>query len=66
MRGASVNPQTETADLRWGVLFYSDQNKRVGAVYFDKWGKTGYIDDTPVSFTGGLFAWVSSSFSNWQ
>jgi hypothetical protein len=65
MKTASVNPQTGEADLRWGILFYSDEGQRVGAIYLNARGTRGYVGDTSVSFTGGLFAWVDSAFSNW-
>ncbi len=65
MESTSVNPQNEAADLRWAMLFYSYEGKRVGAIYFDANGKRGYLDETAVSFTGGLFQWVDSTFSNW-
>lgn len=65
MKGASVNQQAEAVDLRWGILFYSDEGKRVGAIYFDARGRRGYVDGTSVSFTGALFPWVDSTFLNW-
>jgi hypothetical protein len=65
MKNASVGTRAAGADLRWGILFYSDDAKRVGAIYFDAGGTRGYVDDTPVSFKGGLFAWVDGTFSNW-
>jgi hypothetical protein len=65
MKSVSVSPRAEGADLRWGVFFYSDEGKRVGAIYFNARGTRGYVDETSVSFTGGLFAWVEGTFSNW-
>jgi hypothetical protein len=65
MKSASVSPRAEGADLRWGIFFYSDEGKRVGAIYFNARGTRGYVDETSVSFTGGLFPWVEGTFSNW-
>ena len=64
-KSASANPQAEAADLRSAILFYSDEGKRIGAICFNARGTRGYVDDTSVSFTGGLFPWVEGTFSNW-
>ncbi len=66
MKDASANPQAKRADLRWGVLFYSDEGKRLGAIYFDARGSHGYVDGTPVEFGGELLQWANGAFLNWH
>lgn len=58
LRSARPEQVTESADLRSGVIFYSsardEQGKRIGALYFDRTGNSGALDDTPVSFAQGF------------
>jgi len=58
-----VRPEEEGADLRWGIVFYSRTGQRAGALYFDKTGRRGVVDDLPVAFQGDFFAWVDRTFS---
>jgi hypothetical protein len=58
-----VQPDTDMTDLRWGVIFYGLDGARVGAVYFDRWGTRGAVGDSPVSFKGDFFKWLSGTFS---
>ena len=60
----SVQPRKDTADLRWGVIFYSRDDTRVGAVYFDQSGHYGAVDNKPVSFQGDFFHWLDTTFSD--
>jgi len=42
-------------DIRWGIVFYSAQEqKRIGALYFDGPGRNGFVNDLPASFKDGL------------
>jgi hypothetical protein len=59
----SVQPATDTSDLRWGVIFHSRNGGRVGAVYFNKQGLSGSVDNLPVSFRGDFFSWLEKTFS---
>ena len=59
----SVQPRTETADLRWGVIFYSRDDTRAGAVYFDRNGHFGSVNSLPVSLQGDFFHWLDDTFS---
>ncbi len=58
-----VQPGSEMADVRWGIVFYGLDETRVAALYFDKWGGNGAVDSTPVSFKGDLFKWLDGNFS---
>jgi hypothetical protein len=58
-----IQPQSEMADLRWGVIFYGMDESRVAAFYFDKEGSTGAVGDIPVSFRGEFFKWLEGNFS---
>lgn len=62
VKSTSIEPQSEVPDLRWGMIFYDPNGNRVGAIYFDKWGKNGVVGDIPVSFKGDLFKWLNKSF----
>jgi hypothetical protein len=59
----SVSPRGQMADLRWGVVFFSTDGTRLGAVYFDGAGRFGAINETPVAFGGQFFDWLSTTFS---
>ena len=63
-KSMAVQPGTETADLRWGVIFYGVDDGRVGALYFDKTGSSGAVGDAPVSFRGDFFNWLDDNFSH--
>jgi len=39
-------------DLRWACVFYNDRGDRVLTMYFDGSGKTGLINDLPVTSVG--------------
>ena len=62
-RSIAVQPGTEIPDLRWGVVFYSLDDSRVGALYFAKTGSSGAVGDAPVSFKGNFFKWLDRNFS---
>jgi len=55
---------SESVDLRWGIVLYGEDARRIAAIYFDASGGRGLIDSTPVKFAGGLFAWVKSVAPN--
>ncbi len=63
MKSTKVRPKSETPDIRWGIIVYDLNGGRVGAIYFDKWGKSGAVGDIPVSFKGKLFKWLDGNFS---
>jgi hypothetical protein len=63
MKSVVVEPETEEPDLRWGLIFYGLDDSRVGALYFDKAGRRGNMDNTPVHFQGDIFEWLNSNFS---
>ena len=60
----SVSPRDEVPDLRWAVVFYSQEGDRVGAVYFDKSGQSGAVNSLGASFKGDFFSWLTGTFSN--
>lgn len=64
LKSLKVQPRSEMADIRWGIIFYSVDGNRAGAIYFDKWGTRGAVGDTPVSFRGELFRWLKGTFSH--
>jgi hypothetical protein len=54
---ASVRLDSRSVDLRQGVIFYSSKNDiPVGAIYFDRTGRRGVVNSTPVSFETGLLS----------
>lgn len=63
LKSLKVKPQSEMADIRWGIIFYDVNESRVGAIYFDKWGKDGAVGDIPVLFKGNLFKWLDGNCS---
>jgi hypothetical protein len=63
-RGTSIEPRDYIADLRWGVVFYSREEVRLGAIYFDRSGRYGAVNEAGASFKGSFFTWLESTFSS--
>jgi len=63
LKSTVVQPRTKSPDLRWGVIFYNKEGIRVGALYFDRSGNFGAVDNTPVFFSGTFYRWLESNFS---
>lgn len=63
LKSLKVQQHSEMADIRWGIIFYDLDDRRAGAIYFDRWGRHGAVGDTPVSFRGDLFKWLDGNFS---
>jgi hypothetical protein len=59
----TVLPASYSGDLRIGVIFYSQTGDRIGSLYFDRWGRHGAVNDSPVEFRGDLFRWLDNTFS---
>jgi hypothetical protein len=54
---ASVRADSGPVDLRQGVIFYSSKNDTpVGAIYFDRTGRRGVVNSTPISFETSLLS----------
>jgi hypothetical protein len=51
---ADVSPSDRASDLRWGIVFYSPRDRRIGSLYFDESGRRGAVDRTPVLFAPGF------------
>lgn len=64
LKGVSVQSRREMADLRWGVIFYSRDGKRIGALYYERSGRYGAVNGVPVEFQGDFFRWLDGTFSN--
>ena len=65
LNSMSVKPEAEIKDIRWGVIFYSARNSRIGALYLNDDGSYGSIDDEPVSFKDKqFFRWLDGTFSS--
>lgn len=64
IQSVKVSSEKEMTDLRWGVVLYDMNEKRMGAIYFDKTGNKGAFGDAPVSFKGGFFSWLNNNFSS--
>lgn len=60
----SAQVRADTADLRWGVIFYSRNETRLGAVFFDRSGQYGAVNNISVSFKGDFFHWLDATFSD--
>jgi hypothetical protein len=66
LKSTSVEPDDVSGDLRWAVVFYSGDGKRIGAIYFDAGGRHGYVDKTRVSLKGDLLSSVQAAFASWR
>jgi hypothetical protein len=64
IKTVSASPRNEIADLRWAVVFYSQEGARIGALYFDKSGQYGAVNVSGAAFKGDFFGWLTGTFSN--
>lgn len=65
LRTISASSRDEMPDLRWAVIFYSQNDTRVGAVYFDRSGRYGAVNGAGAAFENAdLFNWLTATFSN--
>ncbi len=61
LRMATVQPldvKLDRLDVRWGIVFYAHrtpEGKRLGAIYFDRTGRKGAVNNIPVAFDPTLF-----------
>jgi hypothetical protein len=68
MKSTTAQGRETPVDLRWGIIFYSEDGTKAGAIYFDSGGRHGAVNDVPVNFNGiwsnSLFDWLSNNFGN--
>jgi hypothetical protein len=63
MNGLSVNLEKEVPEVRWGLVFHDVNGTRISALYFNRSGTAGAVDDVPVAFSGKLFQWLEAKLS---
>jgi len=63
LKSTSIHPRDYIADVRWGLIFYSREDVRIGAIYFDRSGRNGAVNDAGATFHGRLFNWMETTFS---
>jgi hypothetical protein len=59
----SASPRDQIGDLRWAIIFFSQKEVRLGAFYFERWGRYGAINDKGAAFDGSLFRWLETTSS---
>lgn len=64
LKSTEVQLESGMTDLRWGVVLYGVDERRVGGLFFDKSGRSGAVNNSPTSFKGDLFKWLNDSFSD--
>lgn len=42
--GMTFQKENRIPDLRWGLLFYDVNNREIGSVFVDKFGRYGYVN----------------------
>ena len=62
VRSVGTLRSSDRVDLRWGIIFFAADNKRVGAVFFDASGRVGVVGETPAIIHGQRFRWVRDCF----
>jgi hypothetical protein len=62
LKNTSASQREEIPDLRWAVILYSQQDSRVGAIYFDKSGQYGVLNNVGVAFKGEFTRWLTATF----
>ena len=63
VKSMAVHSESTMPDLRWAIVFYDLNDLRLVAVYIDKSGAYGAVDNSPVAIKGDLFTWLSNNFS---
>ncbi len=59
-----TGPYSERTDFRSAVIFYYlPEEKRIGAIYFDRTGSRGAVNDVPVSFGENLLGELERALS---
>ena len=53
LSGVSVKKEDHTPDLRWGVFLCDAKGQEIGALFVDKFGQYGYVNDQTVLFKTG-------------
>ena len=51
-------PRDQIGDLRWAIIFFSQKDVRLGAFYFERWGRYGVVNDKGAAFDGSLLDWL--------
>ena len=62
LASVSATSGGEMPDIRWGISFFDEADKRIGSLYFDAMGIRGAIDSEPVEFNGDLLKWLRQNF----
>jgi hypothetical protein len=62
------NPE-DGRDVRWGILLFDSENRRIASIYMERFGDRGYVDAIPVNFSAnetdkGLSWWLKNNFSD--
>jgi hypothetical protein len=60
----TVRPSSDAGDIRWGVIFYDIQGKRLLGVFFDRDGKRGAIDSAGASMGGQFYNWLNRTYAD--
>lgn len=63
MKSVKVSPGPESVDIRWGIVFYHTDGRRLLGIYLDGEGESGLVGHTHVSFNRNLFNWLNRKFS---
>ncbi len=65
LRALTTQPLGRAADLRWGFIFYSSENTRLFALYFDSSGLEGVVEGACVKFNSDILkTWAESKFGS--
>jgi hypothetical protein len=56
-------PKSSPSDLRWCIVFRDQNQSEIGAIYFNRNGKTGAINQNNVAFGGNLYDWLDRNFA---
>jgi hypothetical protein len=60
----TIQQTAEKTDVRWAVIFFDADNRRVASIYLDGSGRRGAVDAKAVLFGHGLAGWLNDNFSN--
>jgi hypothetical protein len=69
LQDTEVEKSDNESDLRWGILLFGPENRRIASIYVNRLENQGYINSIPVNFTAkestkGLAQWLKGNFSS--
>lgn len=60
LRKLRVFPSSGAPDVRWGLIFYSGDRRKLGSIFLSGYGSEGYVNGRTVRFNPALLDWLNA------